>query len=38
MRPTRITLRIDTPANASGMAAKSLTVASDGLRPFQVMP
>jgi general secretion pathway protein H len=38
MRPTRITLRIDTPANASGMAAQSLTVASDGLRPFQVMP
>jgi general secretion pathway protein H len=38
MRPTRITLRIDTPANASGVAAKSLTVASDGLRPFQVMP
>ena len=38
MRPTRITLRIDTLANASGMAAQSLTVASDGLRPFQVMP
>ena len=38
MRPTRITLRIDTPANASGTAAQSLTVASDGLRPFQVMP
>ncbi len=38
MRPTRITLRIDTPANALGMAAQSLTVASDGLRPFQVLP
>ena len=38
MRPTRITLRIDTPTNASGMTAQSLTVASDGLRPFQVLP